>query len=272
MKKKLLSIVLAMSVMATAFTGCGAKDVEESSVEASVEVSTEASVEASTEASTEASAEASSEATAATGEWATAYDTYFDENLMMRDNSQLSTTLSQDGITMNMDVGMSGENFRMLIDMGIASYDLYVVDNKMYGKTVMEGQEAWTSAAIESEEDVAAAKSMNSVAMENENIVSYSYREEVEIDGVIYDVLDMVVLNDGEEQDMTCYINRETQKIDKFGMVQDGIEMEMLVEDIEGIELPAEAANATEATAEDVIMGMMGVIMAAAMAAAETAQ
>ncbi len=212
------------------------------------------------------------EADATTGDWATAYDTYFDENLMMRDNSQLSTTISQDGLTMNMVVAVSGENFRMLMDMGTSSFDLYLVDGKLYGKSVMDGQEAWTTAAVESEEDAEAAKSMNTVAMENENIVSYSYREEVEIDGVIYDVLDMVVLNNGEEQDMTCYINRETQQIYKYSMMQDGVEYDMFIEDIEGIELPAEAASATEATAKDVVRGMVTVIMAAAMGATETAQ
>ena len=279
MKKKVLSIVLAMSVMVAAFTGCGAEaSVEESSVAASVEVSTEASSEV---ASTEASAEAGSEAASAktgvevdveAGEWATAYDTYFDENLMIRDNAQLRTSVTQEGMTMDMIVATSGENFRMLMDFGTATMDIYAVGDKMYAKTVMDGEETWVYAPIESEEDTESVKSMNSTSMENENIVSYSYNKAVEMDGVTYDVLDMVVVSDGENQDVTCYIDRETQLVYKYIMIEEGIQCDMFIEDIEGIEVPAEAADATESTAEEIAMGMFGVIMAAAMASVETAQ
>ena len=274
MNKKVVSLLLAMMVAATTLAGCNfsadlGDDVEVTVDSESEQESEEESTDAASEAESEAASEADSEAAADT-DWSTAYDNYFDENSMLRDNSQLVISENIDGLTIGMITAISGDNFRMLIDFGTASIDVYSVDGKAYAKSVMEGQEAWTCATLASEEDSSTIKNANPNALHNENIVSYTYRCEETVDGVVYDVLDMVVTTDGENANMLCYINRETQKISKYVVEEEGKTREMLIEDIDGIELPAEAANATECSAEDIATSIMATILVGALSSAET--
>ena len=292
MKKKVLTLLLAMSVMATMFTGCNVAASQEDDVEVSEESkeekeseekeseeskeekeseekSSEASKEEkeSEEKSSEASSEEkSSEANAATGEWATAYDTYFDEHQILRDNAQMEATVEQDGLTMTTTIAVSGETSLMAYDFGVASVTIYVIDDKMYSYNYMAGEEAWMVAPVESEED---ADAVMDTSVDNDNIDSWSYKKEVTEDGVTYDVLEVQSTDDeGETTVMDCYVNRETQEIDKYAMTEDGTTMEFVVTDIDGIELPAEAASATEATTDDIAMGIVTVMLAAAMGSA----
>ncbi len=279
MKKKVLTLLLAMSVMATLFTGCNVAVTHEGSVELSEESSEEKeseekeseeskeekeSEEKSSEASSdEKSSEASSEASVATGEWATAYDTYFDEHQILRDNAQMSATVEQDGLTMTTTIAVSGETSLVSYDFNVSGITIYAIDDKMYAYTHMAGEEAWMVASVESEEE---ADAVMDTSVDNDNIDSWSYKKEVTEDGVTYDVLEVQSIDDeGETTVMDCYVNRETQEIDKYAMTEDGTTMEFVVTDIDGIELPAEAANATEATAEDIAGSLVVVMLAAAM-------
>ena len=298
MKKKVLTVLLAMSVMATVFTGCNLpasqeKDVEVSeeskeekeseekeseekeseekkSEASSEEKSSEASSEeksseaSSEEKSSEASSEEkSSEANAATGEWATAYDTYFDEHEILRDNAQMEAVLEEEGLTMTTTIAVSGETSLMTYDFNGSGITIYVTEDKMYAHSYMAGEEAWMFAPVESEED---ADAVMDTSIDSNNIDSWTYKEEVTEDGVTYDVLEVQSTDDeGETAVMDCYVNRETQEIDKYAMTEDGTTMVFVVTDIDGIELPAEAANATEATADDIAGTIVIVMLAAAM-------
>ncbi len=287
MKKKVLTMLLAMSVMATLFTGCNVatsqeddvevseeskeeKETEESSEEKnSEESSEEKNSEASSEASSEeksseaSSEEKSSEANAATGEWATAYDTYFDDHMILRDNAQVESTVEQDGMTMTTTIAVSGENSLIAYDFGIANVTIYVIGDKMYSYIYLADEEAWMVAPVESEED---AEFVMDTSVDNDNIDSWSYKEEVTEDGVTYDVLEVQSTDDdGETTVMDCYVNRETQEIDKYATTEDGTTMVFVVTDIDGIELPAEAANAKEATTDDIAMSIITVMLAATL-------
>lgn len=292
MKKKVLTMLLAMSVMATVFTGCNVAVTHEGSVEVSEESSEEKeseekeseekeseeskeekeSEEKSSEASSEeksleaSSEEKSSEANAATGEWATAYDTYFDEHQILRDNAQMEAIVEQDGMTMTTIIATSGENSLMTYDFSGSGITIYAMEDKMYAYSYLAGKETWMVAPVESEEDTDAVMD---TSVDNDNIDSWSYKEEVTEDGVTYDVLEVQSIDDeGETTVMDCYVNRETQEIDKYAMTEDGTTMVFEVTDIDGIELPAEAASATECTTDDIALTMVTVMLAAAMGSA----
>ena len=77
-------------------------------------------------------------------------------------------------------------------------------------------------------------------------------------------------MNDGETTATAVYfINRDTQKIEKCVMEEEEATVVCLMEEIEQIELPAGAKNATEATMEDVMAAMFEVIFMGAGAGME---
>ncbi len=206
-------------------------------------------------------------------DWSIAYDDYFNRDNIMPVTAKITMTVTGDGMTFDMVVAMVEEISFLSYDFGIVAMDMYVMPDKAYVRTEMEGQEAWIFAPITSQEE---AQEMtvgiedNTTLVDNEAIVSVTYREALEEDGVIYDVLDVTV-EDGSGVSGTSvyFINRETQLIAKCVMEQQGNVAVCLVEEIDSIELPAEAADATEAAMEDVLGAMVGVLFMGAGMAAE---
>ena len=281
MKKKIVTILLATSLVMSTFVGCSSEDAaatassavsseasSEAASEASSEVASEASSEAASEASSEAASEASSEAAESSvasqdGDWSTAYDDYFERENIMSDKVKTTATTSAEGVEFSIAFAIADENSYLSIDFDTAALDIYFTPEKMYACTKMEGQEAWTYAPVTAETDTDSMVSVGeSSFLDVESVQSFSYAEEVVEDGVVYDTLDAVVVNEDSTIDGTFYINRETQKIEKYTFEQDGAEVVCHLEEIDSIEIPAAAQSGTEVTQDEIAMSIFGVMMA----------
>lgn len=291
MRKKLLTLLLATTMAVMSLTGCGAQgemqsavsqaqdakesvQAKEESIEAVIasaeqEASAQAESMAATEATASTEAAASTEQAAVNGDWSTAYEGYFERENILPEKVKATTTMTAEGVTMSIAVLMADKDLQMTINMGSAVMDMYVMEDKVYCYTLMQGQEAWTYAVPTSEEEVETVTSMQEdPTIDSEDVTECSYLAEVEEDGVIYDTLKVVTANDdGTIDEMVAYVNRETQMLTKYEMEADGNQATCYFEEIEGIELPAEAANATEGKMEDIAMTMFAVIMMGAMEA-----
>ena len=206
-----------------------------------------------------------------TTDWSTAYDDYFTRENIMPATPKVTVSTAADGITFDMVVAMVEDMAYMSYDFGTVAMDMYVMEDKVYIRSEMEGQEAWNFAPITSEEeaqDMTVGIEDNTTLIDNDSIGTVTYREALEEDGVIYDVLDVTVDENSNMPGTAVYfINRETQMVAKCVMEQQGNTAICLVEEIESIELPAEAATATEVPMEDVLGAMLGVLfMGAGMA------
>lgn len=295
MKKRLLSVLLAVSLMATALTGCGDKDddkedekvesVEDDDKEADdkedgndLEIKTEGPIddgmievegevtviEEDEEEVTPEEPEEEDETPAADGDWANAYDDYFSREGILSDKIMLTMTVEESGMVMDIAVATAGEDVYMAYDFGTAALDLYVVDQVIYACTKMEGVESWMYAPVTPGSDTESMFSMTDTGFaDTENATACTYREEVVENGIVYDVLDVVIEEEGVTSTAAYYVNRETQKIEKCVVEQDGVEAECFFVEIDGITLPAEAANAVEGTEEDIMGALIGVMFMA---------
>jgi hypothetical protein len=297
MKKKLLSVLLAVTLMASMLAGCGEKEdnKEDKAVENVQEDGDEVSAGDATEEDTTDSnvvdlgngmmmeypgeddglIELEGEVTVieededvqadAESEWATAYDDYFTREDIIPENMKMSASAEMEGISMDIVVATVGESSYMRYAFDSAILDLYATADKIYVRTEMAGQESWMFAPVTSEEDMDSVMSLASetAIVDAEKVTSCTYVEEIEENGVIYDVLLLEVNDEGITGDIFYYVNRDTQKVDKFTMEQDGQFMECFVEEADAIELPAEADNAVEGTMGDVAGALFAVILSA---------
>ena len=206
-------------------------------------------------------------------DWSNAYDDYFTRDNIMPATPKISALATGDGMSFEMVVAMVEDVAFLSYDFGTVAADMYVTADKAYVRTEMEGQEAWIYAPIASKEE---AQEMtvgiedNTTLIDSEDIGTVTYREALEEDGVIYDVLDVTVDDESDVPGNAVYfINRENQMIAKCVMERQGETAICLVEEIESIELPAEAADATEATIEEVLGTMVGVLFMGADMAME---
>ena len=171
-----------------------------------------------------------------------------------------------EGMSFNIIVAVSGETVQMSYDLATAKFDMYATKDKVYAYWELQGQSGWAWAPVESEEDVESLVDTSEYIVDPATIESCTYREAIEEDGVIYDMLD-VVTNDG--MNSVYFVNRDTQKIEKFTVDDGTTTMVCLVDEIESIEIPEEAMNSEEATMDDIAMSMFGVIMTAAYGMSE---
>jgi len=90
---------------------------------------------------------------------------------------------------------------------------------------------------------------MESVTVSEEQLDKLHYDHEESIDGVIYDVLSC----DEKTGDAEIYfhMDRNAQELYKIAATSEGMEVDFLVSDSTKIELPSEAAGATELSRED---------------------
>ncbi len=286
MKKRLLSILLAATLVAMSLTGCGdvatgvddretTQESEQPSSEQATEAPTEAPTPEPTEAPTPEPTEAptpepaeapTAEPAGVTGEWATAYEGYFEREDIMPDKFQMDTEISQDGVTFGMIIASADQKAYMRYDFGSIAMDIYANEEKIYTCTEMAGEKSWMFVPITSEEDVDSVINMDESGMvDTGTFTSYGYKEEVTEDGVVYDVLTFEADNDGEATEGLCYINRETQKMEKMVVDTEAGPAVFDITEIDGIEIPAEAENATEGTQEDLVGAIFGVIMMGAL-------
>lgn len=194
-------------------------------------------------------------------DWSTAYDDYFENQASLDDNFKLDCSALMEGMSFNIIVAVSGETVQMSYDLATAKFDMYATKDKVYAYWELQGQSGWAWAPVESEEDVESLVDTSEYIVDPATIESCTYREAIEEDGVIYDMLD-VVTNDG--MNSVYFVNRDTQKIEKFTVDDGTTTMVCLVDEIESIEIPEEAMNSEEATMDDIAMSMFGVIMTAA--------
>ena len=319
MKKKLLTVLMAVTMMATLVTGCGKKeetegdkvvesveeskeeskaddaeeskeeskadDAEESKEESKAENAEESKEESKAddaeESKEESKADDAEESKAETDvvissvdgdgkDWSVAYDDYFMREDIMSRNIKCIASTSAEGVTFDLTVAVANETMWMGYDFGTVSFNMYVLEGKVYACTAMEGEEVWTVAAVGSEDELSGLTDMaDTSVIDTKNIKSSTYREAIEEDGIIYDVLDVEV-DDGTTQCTAVYfVNRDSQKVEKCVVEQEGATVVCLLEEIESVELPKEALNATESTMEDVMTAMMTTIFAGASAGME---
>ena len=201
-------------------------------------------------------------------DWSKAYDNFFN-TYEIEKGLELSTTMEQDGVLIDMDIAFVNEETSFAMNISYQENEptylaMYNVDNKVYVEFETLGTKEWAYANVENKET--AQEIMGTTDMNFDETINFkgvdnvSYIEEVEENGIIYDVLD-VTQNTGENAKM--YINRETQKIDKIVTTQDGLEYAFLLKEIDEITLPEEALNAKEVSEEDIAGYMFAAIMGA---------
>lgn len=292
MKKKLLSVLLAVTLMAGMLTGCGEKtdDKEDKEVE-NVQDDTQG-VDDSQDQTADSNAvdlgngmmmeypgeddgliEMEGEVTVIEGDvadsadadWENAYNDYFAREDIVPEKVKMSMTTEAEGISMEIVVAVAGEASYMHYGFDAAKLDIYALDGKVYAGMEMAGETSWIYAEAASEDEVDSVMSMSgeTTIVDPESVVSCTYVETVVEGDITYDVL-LLEVDDGSTTGKAYYyVNRESQKIGKCIMEQDSQTVECFVEEISSIELPAEAAEATEGTMEDIAGALFAVMFSA---------
>lgn len=198
-------------------------------------------------------------------DWSKAYDKYFENIDMLSENTKMTASTLADGMSFDLTIAVTKDVMWMGYDFGTVAFDMYVDKDKVYACTEMEGQASWVWAPVTADNQASSITDMaDTSAINTENIENVTYRESIEDNGVIYDVLDVTINNEGSQQTAVYFINRATQKVEKCVMEQEGQSVVCILEEIESVEIPAESANATEATMEDIIGSMLGVLFMSA--------
>lgn len=262
MRKRLLSMLLAVALMASAMTGCGGKNDKEVENVQEDDEEDKATDNSADDILIEPEDEVDSSVDV---NWADAYKDYFIREDIIPEKVKLTMSTDMDGVSMDVVVAVVGDSSYMRYAFENAILDLYGTGDMIYAHTVMSGEESWIYAPVTSEEEANGVMniSTDTLIVDAEDVTSCTYVEEVVEDGVIYDVLFLDVNDESVTGDVYYYVNRETQKVDKFTMEQDGQTVECDVEEINSIELPDEAVNATEGTMDDVAGALFAVMFSA---------
>lgn len=302
MKKKFLTLLISVSLLTTTLASCGGKEAIEDADKQVETVETEATeptikpsvtgegvimelptddgiIEIEGEVTeipdgdvTEIVGEVTTEVVPDDGiDWSVKYDDYFTRDNIMPATPQITVSSFVDDIAMDLIVAATEESTYMAYDFGTVAIEMYLMGDKVYAFTSMEEEDAWYWAPVSLEEEVDAITGMaDTPLVDNEDMESCTYREAIVEDGVVYDVLDVTVVDETETTGTAAYfINRETQMIEKCVMEQEGSIAVCFVEEVESIELPAEAAEATEVTMEDILGAMLSVLFLGSGAATE---
>lgn len=205
-------------------------------------------------------------------DWSVKYDDYFTRENIMPANPRVAITTIGENVKIPFGaVAVAGEDAYMSYDFGTAAIDMYVFADKVYAFTRMEDQEMWYWAPVATEDETAGLTDLADTSLvDEEDMDACTYREAIIDNGIIYDVLDVTVAGDDVTPGTATYfVNRETQLIEKCVMEAEGTTVVCLVEEIESIELPAEADAATEVTMEDIVGALIGVMLIGTGAAVE---
>ena len=198
------------------------------------------------------------------------YEGYFEKDDILPENVKITASAAQMGITMDITMAHTADMDMMSFNLDTANMDMYIGKEKVYCRYELQGQEAWIWAPVTDDSEAEQLDTMvDDSLVDTENVTACEYRESIEEDGVVYDLLDISIDDGNTASTATYFVNRETQKIAKCVMEQDGETVVCLIEEIDSIEVPEEAENATEGTVEDVAGIMIGVIFAGAGMATE---
>ncbi len=181
-------------------------------------------------------------------DWSTAYDDFFDNGITIPEAFEITTQMDLGGIvldyTVSQDKGVSLVRYR-IGDYGVDAYtDGSVIVMENIG---LDGSE-WVCAEIESGDDMAdilGADFTEIMGGVTDSVSSSVYVEAVEEKGVVYDVMEI----DGDGT--LAYINRATQTVSKLVIEAEGLEMECKFEGFTPFSVPAESANATAMTKDE---------------------
>ncbi len=198
-------------------------------------------------------------------DWAKAYEDYYAREDLLPYNRRMTTSTALQGASVDIVIATVGEEFYMRFDIGSAAIDLYATDGKVYAHTEMAEEESWIFAPITSEDELKSlfALSTEDTIVEPAYVTACVYVEEVVEAGVTYDVLLLKVDNGSVAGEAYYYVNRETQKVSRYTMEAEGELVECIIEEISSIEIPSEAANATEATSEELMYAIYMVLFSA---------
>lgn len=198
-------------------------------------------------------------------DWAKAYEDYYAGENLLPDNRRMTTSTALQDTTVDIVIATAGEEFYMRFDISSAAIDLYATDGKVYAHTEMDGEENWIFAPITSEDELESLFAMSTIGtiVEPADVTDCVYVEEVVEAGVIYDVLLLKVDNGSVAGEAYYYVNRETQKVGRYTMEAEGELVECIIEEISSIDLPAEAANATVATSQELMYAIYTVLFSA---------
>ena len=284
MKRKLLLTIMSISLVATSLVGCslGKEKEEKVAEEVIIEEETQESeehsgildlidksdtlVENAQEPTQVLEQESVDTPIIETKDWSTAYDTFLD-NYTMSDNLELTGKVEQDGLIMDMLIASANDNSCFSMNVSYlenqpTSFSMYQIDGTSYVYYEVANEKGWvyTTETTSSDENSTTTIGGSMTVEDTFNVETFTnveYVEEINENDVIYDVLS-VIEETGET--LKVFVNRDTQKIDKILTNQDGTDVVFYIKEIENIELPAEAANATESTAEEVAGIMLAVI------------
>lgn len=284
MKRKLLLTIMSISLVATSLVGCssGKEKKENVTEEVIIEKETQESeehsgvldlidksdalVESIQEQTQVLEQESVETPTIETKDWSTAYDTFF-ENYKMSDNLELTGKMEQDGLVMDMLIASANDNTCFSMNVSYlenqpTSFAVYQIDGISYVYYEIATEKGWlyTTETTSSDENSTTTIGGSMTVEDTFNVETFTnveYVEEINENNVIYDVLSVI---DETGEILKVFVNRDTQKIDKMLTNQDGTDVVFYIKEIENIELPAEAANATESTAEEIAGIMLAVI------------
>ena len=198
-------------------------------------------------------------------DWAKAYENYYTGENLLPDNRRMTTSTALQGTTVDIVIATVGEEFYMRFDIGSSAIDLYATDGKVYAHTEVDGEKSWIFAPITSEDELESLFAMSTVGtiVEPAYVTDCVYVEEVVEVGVIYDVLLLKVDNGSVAGEAYYYVNRETQKVSRYTLEAEGELVECIIEEIGSIEIPSDAANATEVTSEELLYAIYTVLFSA---------
>lgn len=276
MKKKLLVVVMAISLVATTLVGCGGNNTPKekkenpllSQLKEQVEdESYEDNIQSDKKEDKETENVVDNKPTKEEKDWSKAYDNYFDK-YNFEDGLELASSLEEEGAKVAIKIGFAtnGSYMKMNVkykDNDPTSLEMYNIGDKVYTYMEMEGESIWTYAIAETQEEVEELMGSSGSISEDFDTKLFStakYDKEVKENGVVYDLL---VYNDVDDTKGTFYINRETQEITKL-VLDDGVESyDYTIKEIDKISLPAEAVNAEESTMEELSFAFVAVLLSA---------
>lgn len=257
MKKKILATFLVTLMVVTTITGCGKKEEETKTV-------------VENQAQQESAASTTENVVEDSKDWSKAYTEYFKtvEDHISKENTLTVMDATTSGFNMKIEVASLSDLSYMAMDVGTFSIDLYGYSDKVYACSNLGDADIWQFTPVNSREEANALTegSSSTPVIDNTACEYKGYKEETTIDGKVYDVLEASYNNEGAPLDVLVYVERDTQKLRKMESINSEVEKFVVdIKDITEITLPAEAANATECTGEDLAGTLMAVMFGGMM-------
>lgn len=183
-------------------------------------------------------------------DWSTAYDNFFDNGITIPESFEITTQMDLGGIVLDYVIAQDADVSMVRYRIGDYGVDAYTDGTEIVMENIGLNGSEWAYAEIESGDDVAnilGADFTELMGGVTDSVSSSTYVEAVEEDGVVYDVMEI----DTEDTPALVYINRETQNVNRMILEAEGLEMICKFENTMSVNIPAEAANATGMTKDE---------------------